>query len=88
MEKVEQLGGNTIVNEGWTCSISQPNKNSRLFRVYITYEGTPARCDLPDPGRPVALDQAKGVPGLMTVMSRASRYEGPTVKLIRSRVPL
>lgn len=53
---------------------------SSLFQ--ITYEGTPARCDLPDPGRPVALDQARGVAGLMTVISRESRYEGAAAKLI------
>ncbi|KIJ40200.1 hypothetical protein M422DRAFT_174167 [Sphaerobolus stellatus SS14] len=83
MQRVEKLGGNTIVHEKWSCLITKhPSKQTTAYRVSITYEGTPARSDLPDPGQPIALDQVKGIPGLMTVVSHQYRYEGPCTKLV------
>jgi len=82
VEQVEKLGGTTIVHEKWSCSITKhPNKQATMYRVLITYEATPARSDRPDPGQPIALDQVKGVPGLMTVVARDSRFEGPCTKV-------
>lgn len=38
--------------------------------LQVQYAGVVARCDRPDPHYPVALEVAKSIPGLMTVISR------------------
>jgi len=58
-----------------------PNAFSRSFvsdlkRNQIHYEGTPARCTLPDPQRPVAASEARGIEGLMTVEFQNNVDEG------------
>jgi len=80
LERAEALGGNSMIDESWSCTIcKQETKRGTCYRVSISYQGTPARSNLPDPRRPVAMDFAQGIPGLMTVLSRQGRYEGPTV---------
>ncbi|KAF8585546.1 hypothetical protein K439DRAFT_1409883 [Ramaria rubella] len=70
-EKVEMLGGNAIIDERWSCTICKhETRRGIVYRISIMYQGTPARCTLPDPQRPVAMDEVKSVPGLMTVVSR------------------
>ncbi|KAJ7598955.1 hypothetical protein C8J56DRAFT_915468 [Mycena floridula] len=68
MEMAENLGANVLLDERWTCAISQRQKGA--FRVQIRYQASAARSAKPDPHRPVALEQAKGVPGLMTIVKR------------------
>ncbi|KAF7977336.1 hypothetical protein HWV62_4121 [Athelia sp. TMB] len=55
----------------WHCTIRGP-KNQReregKYRVHIRYAASASRSSRPDPQRPVALDQARCVPGLMTVL--------------------
>ncbi|KAF8521476.1 hypothetical protein JB92DRAFT_2890475 [Gautieria morchelliformis] len=70
-EKVELLGGNAIIDERWSCKICKhETRRGIVYRISITYQGTPARCSCPDPQRPVAIDEAKGIQGLMSVVSR------------------
>lgn len=41
-----------------------------LTGLQVQYSANAARSDRRDPGRPVALDRSKGVPGLMTILKR------------------
>jgi len=73
--KSELLGGNALIEEGWTCTICTPRKKTmrskRPIRVVIEYTGVAASCKSPDPQQPVALNEAKGLPGgLMTILDR------------------
>ncbi|CDO70370.1 hypothetical protein BN946_scf184999.g10 [Trametes cinnabarina] len=55
----------------WTCTICGPrHRSDGTFRVYIHYSANAARSDRRDPQRPVALEKARGVPGLMTILNR------------------
>ncbi|KAF8584050.1 hypothetical protein K439DRAFT_1347088 [Ramaria rubella] len=66
-EKVQCWGGNAMVDESYKQSTSTPTHQHRL---QVKYTGVVARCDRPDPHYPVALEEAKSIPGLMTVLSR------------------
>jgi len=71
LERALALGGNVLVDEMWTCNVSGPRHGgSGTFIVNINYTASAARSTRPDPSNPVALDQAKGVPGLMTILGR------------------
>ncbi|OSD01512.1 hypothetical protein PYCCODRAFT_1369239 [Trametes coccinea BRFM310] len=70
-EKAQTFGANVLVDERWTCTICGPrHRSDGTFRVYIHYSANAARSDRRDPQRPVALDKARGVPGLMTIVNR------------------
>ncbi|KAI0792420.1 hypothetical protein C8Q75DRAFT_598991 [Abortiporus biennis] len=69
-EKAESIGANVLVDEQWVCTIYGPKHRNGAFRVYIRYSANAARSDRPDPQRPVALENVRSVPGLMTVLSR------------------
>ncbi|KAH8103064.1 hypothetical protein BXZ70DRAFT_905712 [Cristinia sonorae] len=68
-EKAESIGASVLVDEQWTCSIAGPRKDN-TYRVVIRYSASAARSSSSDPQKPVSLEQAKGVPGLMTVLAR------------------
>ncbi|EDR08177.1 uncharacterized protein LACBIDRAFT_294324 [Laccaria bicolor S238N-H82] len=68
VERVEDLGANALVEEQWECTICGP-KNG-IFRVQVRYIACAANSTRPDPHKPVGIDQAKGVPGLMTILKR------------------
>ncbi|KAK7437941.1 hypothetical protein VKT23_018376 [Stygiomarasmius scandens] len=71
IETTEMLGGNVLLDEQWECEICPKNRTNGTFKVHIRYSADAARADTPvDPHRPVALDRAKGVPGLMTILRR------------------
>ena len=56
-------------NPRWSCKVRGPK--SGIYRVHIEYAACPARSfKASDPGRPVALSNARGIPGLMTVIER------------------
>ncbi|KAH6918046.1 hypothetical protein BKA70DRAFT_1246054 [Coprinopsis sp. MPI-PUGE-AT-0042] len=63
---VSTLGANVLTEEQWQTTICGPKHN--VYRVQIRYTAVPKRARKPDPGRPVALDQAKGIPGLMRIL--------------------
>ncbi|KAJ7185667.1 hypothetical protein C8R46DRAFT_1061382 [Mycena filopes] len=64
-------GANALVDEQWSCTIHGPkHKPNRTFKVQISYTASAARSSCADPHRPIAVDKAKGVPGLMTVIKR------------------
>ncbi|TFK21155.1 hypothetical protein FA15DRAFT_95705 [Coprinopsis marcescibilis] len=71
MEHVSQnlhIPANALVQEQWQATICGPKHG--IYRVQIRYTGAATRSSKPDPRRPVALDQAKGIPGLMTILKR------------------
>ncbi|OJT14029.1 hypothetical protein TRAPUB_9419 [Trametes pubescens] len=70
-QKAQTYGANVLVDEQWTCTICGPrHRSDGSFKVYVHYSASAARSDKRDPQRPVALDQARSVPGLMTIISR------------------
>lgn len=73
MEYVDGLGANALTDEQWQSTICGP-KSGGVYRIQIRYSAVPKRSRKPDPGRPVALDQAKGVPGLMSILKRNGEY--------------
>ncbi|KAF8802230.1 hypothetical protein BYT27DRAFT_7113345 [Phlegmacium glaucopus] len=72
MEHVErQLGANSVVNERWECTISgQKPVHARTYKVQIRYSASATMSSVPDCRRPVALDQATSIPGLMSILKR------------------
>ncbi|KAJ6487913.1 hypothetical protein C8R45DRAFT_994876 [Mycena sanguinolenta] len=75
MELAELIGANALVDEKWDCTIlrPKPGRTNRTFKVRISYTASAARSDRADPHRPVALDKAHSVPGLMTVVKRIAQ---------------
>jgi len=66
------IGANVLVEEQWSATIIPlKNRTEGPYKVQVSYSANAARSDRRDPGRPVALDQSKGVPGLMTIIKRA-----------------
>jgi len=72
MEHVErELGANSVVDEQWECIISGPKPvQSRKYKVQIRYSASATLSSVPDCRRPVALDQVKSIPGLMSILER------------------
>ncbi|KAF8186966.1 hypothetical protein K438DRAFT_1907573 [Mycena galopus ATCC 62051] len=72
MEVAQFIGANALVDEKWDCTIlrPKPGRTNGTFKVQISYTAFATLSDRADPNRPVALDKAKGVPGLMTVLKR------------------
>ncbi|KAI0346467.1 hypothetical protein BDW22DRAFT_1323945 [Trametopsis cervina] len=68
LEEAQSLGANVLVDEEWTSHIHSPRRDG-VFKVDIRYVAYATRSDIPDPQQPVALDQAAGVKGLMTVLA-------------------
>nr|GAT42529.1 predicted protein [Mycena chlorophos] len=67
MEDAESMGANALVDEHWEVTICGPkHRRNGSFKVEVSYSGAATHSEQPDPHRPVALDKAKGVPGLMT----------------------
>lgn len=64
------MGGNVLLDEQWDCSIRHPKLQKHEFKVTIRYSATVARSFFPDGQRPVGIEAAKGVKGLMTVLDR------------------
>ncbi|TEB28165.1 hypothetical protein FA13DRAFT_1633513 [Coprinellus micaceus] len=70
LETIERrgLGTNALADEQWECIISGPKKQA--YNVQINYSATAVYCTHPDVSKPVALDRAQIVPGLMTITKR------------------
>ncbi|KAH0838589.1 hypothetical protein J3R83DRAFT_6910 [Lanmaoa asiatica] len=65
------MGGNVLLEEQWDCIIRHPRLQKRNeFRVIVRYSATVARSTWPDAQRPVQIEAAKGIRGLMTVLDR------------------
>jgi len=72
LDQARTIGANVLVEEQWCTSIIPPkNRAGGPYKVQVQYSANAACSDMRDPGRPVALDQSKGVPGLMTILKRA-----------------
>lgn len=72
MEHAErELGANSVVDEQWECTISGPKPvQSGRYKVLIRYTASATISSVSDCRRPVALDQAKSIPGLMCILQR------------------
>jgi len=72
MEHAErELGANSVVDEQWECTISGPKPvQSGKYKVLIRYTASATISSVSDCRRPVALDQAKSIPGLMCILER------------------
>jgi hypothetical protein len=75
IENAEIIGANALVDEQWTCTICRPKnrRNSGTYRVHVYYTAQATLSQNEDPHRPVSLDKAKSIPGLMTVHKRQVR---------------
>jgi len=72
LDQARTIGANVLVEEQWCTSIIPPkNRAVGPYKVQVQYSANAARSDKRDPGNPVALEQSKGVPGLMTILKRA-----------------
>jgi hypothetical protein len=70
-EKASFWNANVLIDEQWDCTICGPkHRRDGTFRVHIRYSASASRSSRPDPQKPVALEKAKSVPGLMTVLPR------------------
>ncbi|KAF6745429.1 hypothetical protein DFP72DRAFT_51905 [Ephemerocybe angulata] len=68
LETVATLGANALADEIWECTICGPKHGT--YKVEIKYSATATRCTRADGYRPVALDKAQSIPGLMTISKR------------------
>ncbi|KAF5381287.1 hypothetical protein D9615_008338 [Tricholomella constricta] len=67
------LGASTLADEQWKYIICGPKHRSNgtsTFRIQVSYTACTVRSTVPDPHKPVALDQIKNVPGCMTILQR------------------
>jgi hypothetical protein len=77
LETATLWNANVLVNERWTCTICVPkHRREGTFKVHISYSASATRSSRPDPQRPVAIEKAKGVPGLMTICERRNDVTG------------
>lgn len=70
LTKATLVGCTALVDEEWTCTILRPKRRGQKIRVIINYTAVAAKCSTPDPQVPVAIQEAQGIPGLMTVIER------------------
>ncbi|KAG6371647.1 hypothetical protein JVT61DRAFT_9361 [Boletus reticuloceps] len=65
------MGGNVLLEEQWDCIIRHAKLQKRgEFKVVVHYSATVARSAWPDAQKPVQIEAAKGIKGLMTVLDR------------------
>ncbi|KAI0322900.1 hypothetical protein OF83DRAFT_1048257 [Amylostereum chailletii] len=67
LEHARTYGADSLVDETWNLSIRPKNGT---YRVSIKYSAHPAISGVTDPRRPMALRQAQGIPGVMTIVER------------------
>jgi hypothetical protein len=70
-DQASLMGATALVDEQWTSTICTPkNRSTGTYKVQIHYTASATRSTVHDPLHPVAVDKAKGVPGLMTILRR------------------
>ncbi|KAF4618695.1 hypothetical protein D9613_010140 [Agrocybe pediades] len=71
LQRVSPTGANALLDEQWECIVSGPKPlHNGSYKVQIRYIALATRSSVPDPRKPVALEKAKGIPGLMTIVKR------------------
>ncbi|KAJ8081773.1 hypothetical protein PM082_007619 [Marasmius tenuissimus] len=70
LERAEEAGANCLVDEKWKYTIVAPRRPRGAYKVQINYSAQAAKSSECDPHKPVALDCASGIPGLMTILER------------------
>lgn len=72
LDRASPLHANILIDEQWASSICGPkHRSDGSFRVHVRYTATAAfSTSRKDPRQPVALEETRNVPGLMTIISR------------------
>ncbi|KAI5116642.1 hypothetical protein M0805_000402 [Coniferiporia weirii] len=71
LDRASLFHANVLVDEHWSCSICGPkHRSDGSYRVLVRYTATAACSTLRESRQPVALEQVKGVEGLMTITNR------------------
>ncbi|KAF9450291.1 hypothetical protein P691DRAFT_810600 [Macrolepiota fuliginosa MF-IS2] len=71
MLEASRFGANALVDESWSYVINEPKNRPRgQFKVHVQYSACATQATCCDTLQPVAMDKIRGVPGLMTVISR------------------
>ncbi|KAH9941654.1 uncharacterized protein BXZ73DRAFT_41435 [Epithele typhae] len=73
LQQAADIGANVLVDEQWQMTICGPrHRSDGSFKVHVDYYACGARSQTQrDPQQPVALENIKDVPGLMTIVSRS-----------------
>lgn len=71
LKTAKDAGANALVDEQWSCTICGPkNRSDGTYKTSVHYSACATRSRAPDPHQPIATDQARSVPGLMTILER------------------
>ncbi|KJA23046.1 hypothetical protein HYPSUDRAFT_138153 [Hypholoma sublateritium FD-334 SS-4] len=71
LEHCNQMGANALVDEEWECRISGPKPSPNgAYKVDVVYTAGATRSTSADPRKPVHLEKAENIPGLMTIVRR------------------
>ncbi|KAF9485077.1 hypothetical protein BDN70DRAFT_796670 [Pholiota conissans] len=73
LEYCYQMGANALVDESWECRIVGPKTTHHgTYKVDIVYTASATKSTTADPRKPVSMDKATNIPGLMTIIRRGS----------------
>lgn len=70
LEEGQMVGANALVNEMWSCEVFQ--RSREVYEVRIRYGASIAKAYRNPPSEPVAVKEAKGIPGLMTILEASN----------------
>ncbi|KAF9262271.1 hypothetical protein L218DRAFT_867907 [Marasmius fiardii PR-910] len=70
LDRAIEAGANCLVDEKWKCIITGPRRPRGAYKVQVSFAAKLKEDLARDPHKPVALDCAQGVPGLMTILER------------------
>ncbi|KAG8809053.1 hypothetical protein FRC20_001120 [Serendipita sp. 405] len=65
-EDAKEYGATALIEEGWTCDIFRRGKDT--YEVVVRYSAIMAKASKASPATPVAIREARGVPGMMTIL--------------------
>ncbi|KAG8818448.1 hypothetical protein FRC19_010634 [Serendipita sp. 401] len=65
-EDAKEYGATALIEEGWTCDIFRRGKDT--YEVVVRYSAIMAKASKAGPATPVAIREARGVPGMMTIL--------------------
>ncbi|CAG7847427.1 SubName: Full=Uncharacterized protein {ECO:0000313/EMBL:CCA68187.1} [Serendipita indica DSM 11827] len=66
LEEGQMVGANALVNESWSCDVFRRSKD--VYEARIRYSASMAKAYKNSPSKPVAIKEAKGIPGMMTIL--------------------
>jgi len=68
LDRIGELGADTMTDEQWECTITSPKPG--IYKVQVRYVACATQSPARTPLRPVAMERARGIPGLMTILKR------------------